>query len=279
MIFYDQFVQFKQMAHRNWMIKIGIYGFLVMLLLSAFQYELLGLQFQFDPFLPPAWIKNGQAEHFLGTDGNGRDLLYLVFCAYQISFSATLITVFSVILLTFLFYFLMNRSHLFQWIMTPILHLFMIVPPLLTVLVVALFSGNNRYLMLLVIGLAYLPHFLSGLQRDMQEMNQKDYLMSDRLEGFSSIQLFVKTIWPNLYPKFIAHVITLASEILLTITMITFFEWVDLTQNSDLGRLMKQLLPIYHFNPWPFLSCGLLIMLTIMFVHLISLGLDKVTQK
>lgn len=265
----------KKVVYANLPIKIGTYGILSLIIVCMFLYFVLEKK-STQASLPSFWQFGGELRHLLGTTQAGDDLFYLLLLAYKNSFIAMILTSISILIFACILSYLMNHSKILNCMLTWVLDLLKIIPAFLTVIALVLFFSDYLYLILLAIGLSFLPHFIQDLNKNLVNIKQKDYFLVDKLEGFSSQKLFFMTVLPNIYIKLCIHFIALSTQIFLTIMVITFFQFIQIKNNTDLGRLMFQVLAVYEENPWPFFSCGLMIMLTILFSHLIALGLEKI---
>lgn len=274
-MFRTKVMQFKNILHANLAIKVGSYGLFILVAACTLLHYFLEKNSE-QILLPSFWQFGGELKHLLGTNQFGQDLFYLLLQACKNSFLSVLLTSVSILVLTCILYFFINLSKSLNFLLTLLLNVFMIIPTLLTVMAIILVFPNSHALILLTIGLSFLPNFMKNLRQNLNEIKQKDYFLTDKLEGFSNRKLFFITILPNIYTKMFVHFITLSSKIFLTITIITFFQLVKVQDTPDLGYLMLQVLSLYADNPWPFLSCGLVITLAIMFSHLIALGLEKI---
>lgn len=263
----------KKALHANLTMMIGSYGVFLLLCAAFILYFFLEPKGTLN--LPPFWIKDGTLAHPLGTTQNGYDLLYLLILAYKnsliILFSLCLI----IALLTFLCSYFMTRFKIVRLVLTLFFDVFMIVPPLLTVMAFSLLFYTQPYLIFFVIGLSYLPHYLENMRQSLDATKQKEYVLADKLEGFSTLQLFFMTILPNLYVQFFSYFIILVTKVFLTLIIVTFFQLINLEKHPDLGGMMWYSLSFYDKNPWLFLGCGILFILTIMCLHLMALGLEK----
>lgn len=259
------------------LIRIGIYGLLSILFIYfasewLFNYSVSQV---FTPNLPPSWYELGSVNHFLGTDSSGHDIFYQLLTSYKMTLLITIRTTLYMLFASIMINYISYKSRIIRFILSLFSKVFMLIPPLLTVMVVSLVFNHRLTLILLVIGLAYLPTFVNNIQDSLDDEWDKPYVLADQLDGMSRYTLFFRVVLPNLFSNYLIQLVRLFSQIMLAIVIITFFKFGSGFREPDLGELMREMLSIYTVNPWGVLSAGLLIMLTVVFMNLITLGIQR----
>lgn len=224
--------------------------------------------------LPPAWFMNGDINHILGTNAKGQDIFDYLLIGYRSTLSMTLKAVFYVVVVAGLINYLMFFIPFLRSFILLIFRFFLVVPPLLGVIVVSMLFEDDITNMLLIIGLSYSPRFIYNIhQRVIKEWN-KTYITAYRLDGLSKITILNHYILPNILPVYLTEIVSLFSSIILAITSITFLGFANDTSRPDLGMMMFKMKDIIGTNYLAFLSPGIAVSATIIFVYLLNFGLN-----
>lgn len=274
-IFTDMNHWFRKHLHQNLFMAIGIYGILSIITLYFCTEWLFDMNLSTisNANLPPSWYENGVVSHFLGTDAKGHDIFYILLLSYKSTLLLTLRTTFYMMLIGAIFNYFAYRFKIIHVIINLFLSVFIVITPLLSVIVLSLLLGDNLSSMLIAIGVAYLPAFINNIERSVHSEFNKKYILADRLDGVSGFHLFISAA-PNLVSNYFMQLVALFSQILLAITVITFFNFGFITHHPDLGAMMRTMLILYSSNPWATLSACFCVMFTLILINFISLGLQ-----
>ncbi|OCG48663.1 hypothetical protein A9G35_01415 [Gilliamella sp. Choc5-1] len=261
--------------HSNFYLIIGFYGILAItfVALSTRWFFQAHLQPSYPALLPPAWWPNGDINHILGTNAKGQDIFGYLLIGYRSTISMTLKTVFYVVVIGGLINYLMFFVSLIRPFVLFIFKFCMVVPPLLGVIVISLLLGDDITNMLLVIGLSYTPRFIYNIHQNIINEWNKTYITAYRLDGLSSFSILNHYILPNILPVYLSEIVSLFGSIILSITTITFLGFANDASRPDLGMMMFQMKDIIATNYLAFLSPGIAVSATIIFVYLFNFGL------
>lgn len=274
-------IRIKNIIHNNIYMVMGCYGVLAIIILYLstkwlFNIELMPI---FVHNLPPAWQSNGDLTHPLGTDNLGHDILNYLFISYKTTLILTLrATLFVIIIGTMINYLIFFIPSLRTFI--GVFFRFVIaIPPLLSAIMIALILNNHIDSILLIVGLSYLPRFAHNVNNQVMQEWRKTYIVAHRLDGLSIAKILNHYILPNILPAYLTEVVVLFSDIILALTILTFLGFANNLGTPDLGTMMYHMLTIIHINYWPFLTSGIAIIITILFIHLLSLGVHMMSIK
>jgi ABC-type antimicrobial peptide transport system permease subunit len=262
--------------HGNIYSLVGFYGIVAItfVALSTKWFFHAHLEPIFAASLPPAWWAKGDINHILGTNAQGQDIFDYLLIGYRSTISMTLKTVFYVIVIGGLINYLMFFIPFLRAFILLSFRFFMVVPPLLGVITISLLLEDNITNMLLVIGLSYTPRFIYNIHQKVSREWNKIYITAYRLDGLSPFSILNHYILYNILPIYLTEIISLFSSIILAITTITFLGFANDVSRPDLGMMMFRMKDIIDTNYLAFLSPGIAISATIIFVHLLNFGLN-----
>lgn len=276
------FVGFKNIIHNNIYMIIGCYGLLTMIAICCSTNWFFHAQLSpvFEQMLPPAWQNNGDVNHILGTDERGRDIFSYLLIAYRSTLFLTLsatgyVIIFGAIINYLLFFIPALRSFI-----TLIFRIIIAIPPILSAIVVTLLISKNIDALLAVVGLSYLPRFVHNIHNKIMHEWQKTYITAHRLDGLSPSRLLNCYIIPNILPDYLTEIVTVFSHIILALIILTFLGFGNSSIHyPDLGIMMNHMLNLMNNNYWSFVSAGIVIIFTILFTHLVNLGINVILTK
>lgn len=233
-------------------------------------YELSG-----DPYEAPS------AEHFLGTDGIGRDVLARIIFGARISlavgFFATLI---SLIIGT-----AMGLASGFFGGWTDILimrfvEIFICFPAFLLLLILVASMMDLKFeqsglILIPVIGVLSWTGFARIVRGETLKQRSLPYIQSCRVFGMSSIRIMFNHILPNILGPIIVTIIFSIASNILAESSLSFLGFGVQSPTASWGELLKQAFsdPLRYWNLtlWP----GLMIFLSIFLLNLVGEGARK----
>lgn len=152
--------------------------------------------------LPPAWVAGGSAEHLLGTDLYGRDVLSRVLYGGRVSLSIAALTITVAGLIGGVVglsagYF----GGLLDAVLMRIVDAFLALPAVLIAIVLASTVGPSFENVIIVISFLYWPRYARQLRGETLSIKERDFVQLARIAGCSPASILVKHILPNLMPS------------------------------------------------------------------------------
>lgn len=271
----------KNTIHNNIYMIIGCYGILSIILMCCAIKWIFNLELSpiFSPLLLPAWENSGDLSHLLGTDIFGYDIFNYLLVSYKTTLTLTVRATFYVIVIGLIINYLLFFIPKLRGIVALIFRVIISIPPLLSTIVMALVWNNNINAILVIVGISYLPRFVHNIHQQIIEEWQKTYITAYRLDGLSTQKIVNFYIIPNIFPTYLAEVIVLFSHVILALTILTFLDFGHNITLPTLGTFMYQMLGIINTNVWAFISSGLVVIITVLFVHMLNLGVQMMSTK
>ena len=203
-----------------------------------------------DAFTPPVWSKGGNANFFLGTDQQGRDMFSTMIYGSRISVIVCFAAIiFATILGVFMGVTAGYTGGVYEIIVLLITYIQLTIPTILMALLVdgiarAVISRSMHdemaiYVLIFAIGISEWPQFARVTRASTLVEKNKEYVSASRIIGLSNIIIMFKHILPNiLRPILVIATIGLALAIITESTLSFLGVGVPPTTPS-LGTLIR----------------------------------------
>ena len=203
-----------------------------------------------DAFTPPAWTSGGTAEHLLGTDNQGRDVLSAILYGTRVSLmiglAAIVLSVTTGVLLGLLAGF---RGGWTEAVIMRLADIQLTVPAILIALTLdgvarAALPKNVHdeiaiWVLVLAIGFAYWPQFARVTRATTLAEKNKDYVNAARIIGVPGVRIALAHVLPNAWgPVLVIATIELALAIIAEASLSYLGVGMPATQPS-LGTLIR----------------------------------------
>ncbi|MBB5785574.1 dipeptide/oligopeptide/nickel ABC transporter permease/ATP-binding protein [Jiangella mangrovi] len=206
---------------------------------------------------PAALSQGSTAEHPLGTDALGRDIMLRVLVATRYSLGlallATAICVVVGVLLGVLPAVLGRRA---GRLVTGTVNLAVAFPGLLLALFFAVIFGVGARGAVLAIGLAGAPSFARLVQTNVAAVSGRDFVAAARVAGVGRFRLIVRHLLPNVGEPLVVNATVLAGGALLAFAGLSFLGLGVQPPAYDWGRLLGEGLDRIYINPAAALAPG-----------------------
>jgi peptide/nickel transport system permease protein len=182
-----------------------IFGF-VIILLNIFAAVLAPLLAPYNPYLQDLAnaLQQPGADHWLGTDPLGRDVVSRLIYGTQTSLMVGIIAVGVGTLIGMALG--LVSGYFGGWldaIIMRVIDAMMAIPMLVLALVFAAVLGGGLKNVMLAVGVAMVPSFCRLMRGQVLSANQSDYVLAARVVGASDVRTMLKHIVPNCLPPLI----------------------------------------------------------------------------
>jgi len=267
---------FSYVMRRFWRHKLAVAGLIIVigLVVVAFAAPLIaphdpneiGMEFQ----APPS------AQHLLGTDGVGRDVLSRLIYGTRVSLSVGVVSVsVSVVIGVVLGSLAGYRGGAFDVAIMRISDMVMSFPSLMLILVVVSLIGPSIYNIMIVLGLLGWPQVARLVRGQFLSLKHQDFVQAGRAMGARDLRLIFRHLLPNaLSPVLVAATFGTASAI-LSEAALSFLGLGVQPPTASWGNLLTdaQSLSILESMPWLWVPAGGAIFLSVLCINFVGDGL------
>lgn len=216
------------------------------------------------------------ADHWLGTDGTGRDVLTRIFYAGRISLSVGLVAVtISMIIGVIIGSIAGYAGGKVDMTLMRVTDVFMTFPSLVIIITVAAAMGPSVYNAMLVIGLLTWPSIARLVRGQFLTLREQQFVRAARSIGVTRGQIVFKHIFPNTVSSIAVALTIGVANIILLEASLSFLGLGVQAPTPSWGNMLRdaQSLNILEDMPWMWLPPGLMIALAVLSINFIGDGL------
>ena len=220
------------------------------------------------------------AQHWLGTDNLGRDVLSRIMDGMGTSF---LIAV-SVVAIGCVMGILIGSlcgyyGGIADIILTRVCDTITAFPAMLLALVIISVTGGGQYNIILALGILFIPSFARIVRTEFARVKNLNYVQSARLMGASDFRIIVFHILPNTIPVLLSAITIGFNNAILSEASMSFLGIGIKPPQASLGSMLSDAQTYLRNAPWFALCTGGAIVLLILSFSLLSEGLQKASRK
>ena len=249
-------------------------GILLIVFLVAFFAEFLTdyhpyTQDLFNSLLPP-----GSANHLLGTDEYGRDLLSRIVYGTRVSLTVGIFSV-SIAIVSGCFLGLISGyfSGRLDMFLGRLIDILMAFPPLLLALLVVAALGPSLTNAIIAIGITQIPRFFRVVRASTLVVKERIFILAAKAMGISDIGMVIRHVLPNiLSPIFVTASLAIGVAI-LTEANLSFLGLGAQPPTPSWGSIASGGTEYLDIAPWIMLLSGLSVMVTVLGTNLLGDGL------
>jgi len=225
---------------------------------------------------PAASLASPNGAHLLGADQLGRDLLTRLAQGYRISLEISIGSVALAVLVGVpIGLFAATASPLVGGVIMRVLDVFMAFPALLLAIVVVALFGPGTSVLVLAIGLVYVPVIARVTRAAAVETSKESFIEAARARGASYWRLLARHIAPNsLGPVIVQASILMAVSILLEAAL-SFIGLGVQAPTPSLGLMLSTGRDFMATSPWIVAAPGVAILIVVLGFTLVGDGLQE----
>jgi peptide/nickel transport system permease protein len=234
--------------------------------------------FALDPYTTDlkAYRKPPSAEHWLGTDSSGRDVLARLVYAGRVSLSVGIVAVSIYVVIGILLGAISGHyGKSVDNIIMRLADIVMAFPRLIIIITVAALVGPSIYNVMLIIGLLSWPPIARLVRGLFLSLRERDFVVAARCTGASDMRLMFRHQLPNAMAPLIVAATYGTAGAILTEASLSFLGLGVQPPTASWGNMLSeaQSISILETMPWLWLPPGLMITITVLSLNFIGDGL------
>lgn len=262
-ILYDEtIVRHEKNDHRKLILKvIGLLILFFIIVMSGFFIDSEQIEANMsEKYLSPSFA------HLFGTDWLGRDMLMRTLAGLNLSFQVGLFasTISTVIALTLSLFASMNK--LLDMIVTTLIDLFLSIPHLVTLILIAFVLGGGVKGVVIGIAFTHWPTLTRVLRAELMQIKSSEYVQLSMKLGKSRMWIIKHHFLPHLLPQLFVGFILLFPHAILHESAITFLGFGLSPEQPAIGIILSESLRYLTTGMWwlvLFPGLSLIVMVTI----------------
>ena len=223
---------------------------------------------------PPAWMEGGAAQHLLGTDQVGRDLLARVIYGGRVSL---LVGVAAVLLSASIGVLLGLGAGYFgariDWVIMTLVNVMLTFPFVLLALAVIAVLGPSLTNMIIVLGVADWPLYARVIRAETMALREREFITAGRALGMSHARIIFRQILPNLASAIVVIATLQVARVIILESFLSFLGLGIQPPTPAWGNMLGEG-RVYMLNSWWIATFpGLAIFTTTLAINLMGNGL------
>ncbi len=263
---------------RNRLSLAGLIIIVVFAIMALFSYQLVGpYQSQLTLFprdQPPS------AQHLLGTDNRGQDVLNVLVYGSQISLLVGFVASFvAMVVGTSLGLVAGYYGKITDQILSRITDFFLVIPWLPFVLVIVALLGQSLEIIVLAIALVSWPTTTRVIRSQVLSIKERQFIERARAVGAGKGYILARHILPNVMPLVWAEAVLTVSSAIFTEAFLSFFGLGPATPIETWGQMVNyayNALAILKGHWWYFAPPGIFITILVLGFAMLGYGIEEI---
>jgi len=220
---------------------------------------------------PPAWMDGGSAQHLLGTDQVGRDLLSRMIYGGRVSLvvgvAAVLMSATIGVLLGLGAGYFGGRA---DWTIMTVINVMLTFPFVLLALAVIAVLGPSLPNMILVLGVAGWPIYARAIRAETMAIREREFVLAGRALGMSHLRIVFRQVVPNLVSVIVVIATLQVAQVIVLESFLSFLGLGIQPPTPAWGNMLGEG-RVYMLNSWWIATFpGLAIFLTTLVINLMG---------
>jgi len=211
------------------------------------------------------------AEHWLGTDDLGRDVLSRMIHGCRIAvIAAAEGTAIAVLLGVPLGLFIGYRGGWWDWVVMRIVEAVVSIPGIMVAIVIIAILGPGLHKAMIALGILYSTSFLRLARGVVLAEREEVYVRSARVIGAPDRRILLRHIFPNIAPPLIVQVTLTVGAVLLSEAGLSFIGLGVQPPDASWGTMLNSAAAFMDLNWFLAIPPGVAIILTVLSVNLLG---------
>jgi ABC-type dipeptide/oligopeptide/nickel transport system permease subunit len=220
---------------------------------------------------PPAWMEHGTADHLLGTDPVGRDLLARMIHGGRVSLlvgvTAVLMSATLGVLLGLAAGYLGGNT---DWLIMTFINVMLTFPFVLLALAVIAVLGPSLTNMIIVLGVAGWPIYARVVRAETMAIREREFVLAGRALGMNHTRIVFRQILPNLVSVIVVIATLQVAQVIVLESFLSFLGLGIQPPTPAWGNMLGEG-RLYMLNSWWIATFpGLAIFVTTLVINLMG---------
>ncbi|QAB00931.1 MULTISPECIES: ABC transporter permease [Agrobacterium tumefaciens complex] len=222
-------------------------------------------------FVPPIWAVGGLSGYWLGTDGQGRDVLARVIYGARTSLIVGLAAVaFSGVIGLVLGLVAGYRGGLLDAMLMRVIDAMLAIPTMLFMLVVALVAGSGMLPLVSVIAVTNWVIYARLVRAEVLQIKEMEFVSAARIGGVSQARIILRHILPNTISAFVVVATLNIGSVILAESSLSFLGFGIQPPEVSWGQMLSDGRQALATSWWVATFPGVALTLTVFSIILIG---------
>ena len=237
----------------------GVVGFIIIsiLLLTAIFAPLLA-PYDYTTQIIPERLESPSAQHLIGTDHLGRDLLSRIIfgtrIALEVAIPAIILSLSAGILLGLLAGYYGGYA---DYMIVLILDTLQSLPSIILALVILTLLGPSQVNLVIVMGITFFPGYARVVRSQVLSAKENVYVDAERSLGAKSLRIIARHIFPNIIPSVIILATMDLPAVITTEAGLSFLGMGVRPPEPSWGVILNEGFTYFRQSPWPIIAASL----------------------
>jgi peptide/nickel transport system permease protein len=223
---------------------------------------------------PPQWLEGGSAEHMLGTDQVGRDILSRIIFGGRVSLLVgTLAVLFSALIGIPLGLAAGYSGRRTDLVISSLVNIMLTFPFVLLALAVIAVLGPSLTNMIMVLGITNWPLYTRVVRAEVLRLKEMEFVTAARALGIGHLRLLARQIFPNLVSAVVVISSVLVARMIILESFLSFLGLGIQPPTPSWGGMLGEGKDYMLLRWWLATFPGLAIFVTTLLINLLGDGL------
>lgn len=219
-------------------------------------------------------LQTPNANHLLGTDAYGRDILARIIHGSRMSLSIGFLIIFSSLIIGGVIGAISGYyGGLTDNIIMRITDVFLAAPPILLAIAVVAVFGSDYIWLVIAMAIGWVPYFARVVRASVLQVRNKEFIEAARAVGTSDFRIIVKHILPNISAPIIVQASMGIAQAILSVAGISFIGLGIQPPTPEWGTMLGDGKSFFRNAPHIVVVPGIFIIIATLAINLLGDGL------